>query len=95
MRDDWMGGLLAFVVAAPVMVICCGGGGILLAAVLGGIGGWLTGLGGVATVVAALGAYLLVRAIRRHSSAGAGDAVDNACCSAPDAAESGPAGNGR
>lgn len=70
MRDDSMGGLLAIVVAAPVVIVCCGGGGLLLAAILGGIGGWLTGLGGVATVIAASGVYLLVRALRRHRSAG-------------------------
>ena len=65
MRDDWMGGLLAFGVAAPVMVVCCGGGGVILAATLGGIGGWLTGLGGIAAVTAALGGLLFWREIRR------------------------------
>ena len=53
MDDKHMGGLLAFVITAPIMVICCGGGGVILAAILGGIGGWLSGLGGIATVIAA------------------------------------------
>ena len=52
MNDNHMGGLLAFIIAAPIMVICCGGGGVILAAILGGIGGWLSGLGGIATVIA-------------------------------------------
>lgn len=69
MRDDHMGGLLAFAIAAPIMVICCGGGGVILAAILGGIGGWLSGLGGIATVIAAFGTVLLVREVRRHRAA--------------------------
>jgi len=76
MDDKHMGGLLAFIIAAPIMVICCGGGGVILAAILGGIGGWLTGLGGIAAVVAAIGAALVVREIRRSGSAGVGDAPD-------------------
>ncbi|KRS13409.1 hypothetical protein [Roseovarius indicus] len=76
MDDKHMGGLLAFVIAAPIMVICCGGGGLILAAILGGIGGWLTGLGGIAAVVTAIGAALVVREIRRSGSAGVGDAPD-------------------
>ena len=27
MDDKHLGGLLAFIIAAPIMVICCGGGG--------------------------------------------------------------------
>ena len=64
MRDDFRGGLLATAIATPVVVICCGGG-VILSAILGGIGGWLTGLGGIATMVAALGAGLVVRQIGR------------------------------
>ncbi|GHE03958.1 hypothetical protein U879_21195 [Defluviimonas sp. 20V17] len=65
MRDDFHGGLLATAIAAPVVVICCGGGGVILSAILGGIGGWLTGLGGIAALTAALGAGLVVRQVRR------------------------------
>ncbi|PKP67673.1 MAG: hypothetical protein CVT86_00915 [Alphaproteobacteria bacterium HGW-Alphaproteobacteria-8] len=70
MDDKHMGGLLAFIIAAPIMVICCGGGGVILAAILGGI----------ATVVAAFGAVLLVREIRRHRAAKADGAQDETCC---------------
>ena len=80
MDDKHMGGLLAFVITAPIMVICCGGGGVILAAILGGIGGWLSGLGGIATVIAAFGAVLLVREIRRHRAAKADGAQDETCC---------------
>ena len=79
MDDKHMGGLLAFIIAAPFMVICCGGGGVILAAILGGIGGWLTGLGGIAAVVAAIGAALVVREIRRRGSAGIDGAPDETC----------------
>lgn len=72
MDDKLMGGLLAFVLAAPVVVICCGGGGVILAAILGGIGGWLSGLGGIALGLAAIGGVLLVREIRRRRSTNAG-----------------------
>ena len=68
MSDKHMGGLLAFVIAAPIMLICCGGGGVVLAAILGGIGGWLAGLGGIAMVTAAFGAVLLAREIKRRRS---------------------------
>lgn len=76
MDDKHMGGLLAFIIAAPIMVICCGGGGVILSGILGGIGGWLTGLEGIAAVVAAIGAALVVREIRRRGSAGVGGASD-------------------
>jgi hypothetical protein len=82
MDDKHMGGLLAFVIAAPIMVICCGGGGVILAAVLGGIGGRLTGLGGIAAVIAAIGAALVVREIRRRGSAGVAGAPDETCTKA-------------
>ncbi|NND43038.1 MAG: hypothetical protein HKO04_13290, partial [Silicimonas sp.] len=49
------------------------------AAILGGIGGWLTGLGGIAAVVAAIGAALVVREIRRRGSAGIDGAPDETC----------------
>jgi hypothetical protein len=42
MRDNLMGGLLAFGIATPVLVVCCGGGTALLAVVFGGIGAWLS-----------------------------------------------------
>lgn len=83
MRDDWMGGLLAFVIAAPIMVICCGGGGVILAAVLGGIGGWLTGLGGIATLIAALVAMLVWREIRRSRAMRSTAGGDEDVCCAP------------
>lgn len=82
MDDKHMGGLLAFIIAALIMVICCGGGGVILAAILGGIGGWLTGLGGIAAVVAAIGAALVVREIRRSGSAGVDCAPDETCTKA-------------
>ncbi|MDA3887370.1 MAG: hypothetical protein PF443_00935, partial [Allgaiera sp.] len=66
MRDDTMGGLIAFAIATPVVVICCGGGGILMAGILVGLGGWLTGFGGIATMVAALAAMVLLRGYRRR-----------------------------
>lgn len=85
MRDDWMGGLLAFVIAAPIMVVCCGGGGVILAAILGGVGSWLTGLGGIASVVVALVAMLVWRDIKRYRARRAvGNNDDTVCCS-PDA----------
>jgi membrane protein implicated in regulation of membrane protease activity len=65
MRDHHMGGLLAFLIAAPLMIICYAGGGVILAAILGGIGGWLTGLGGVVALLAAGIAMLIWRGIRR------------------------------
>ena len=72
MRDNLMGGLLAFAVAAPVVVVCCGGGTAVLAALFGGIGAWLSGVNGIAVLVLAGLTYLIVRALRRaetsHSS---------------------------
>ncbi|MDA7429126.1 hypothetical protein PGB28_11710 [Primorskyibacter aestuariivivens] len=88
MNDKHMGGLLAFIIAAPIMVICCGGGGVILATILGGIGGWLMGLGGIAAVVAAIGAMLVVREIRRRGSAGVGGAPDETCTKTRAAGES-------
>ena len=65
MRDDLQGGLLATLVAAPIVVICCGGGGIMLAATAAAVGGWFTGLGGLATILVAALAALTVRGIRQ------------------------------
>lgn len=65
MRDNLMGGLLAFGVAAPVLVVCCGGGAAVLAALFGGIGAWLSGMNGIAVLVLAGLSYLIVRALRR------------------------------
>lgn len=79
MSDRHMGGLMAIVIAAPIMIVCCGGGGFILAAIIGGVGGWLTGLSGIATVVAALGAFLFVRQFRRYRASLNTDA-DASCC---------------
>lgn len=65
MRDNLMGGLLAFSIAAPVLVVCCGGGTALLAAIFGGIGAWLSGFGGISIALAATLAFLVVREVRR------------------------------
>lgn len=65
MRDNLMGGLLAFGVAAPVMIVCCGGGAALIAAVFGGIGAWLSGLGGLSIALVVALAFLIVREVRR------------------------------
>jgi len=80
MRDDKgasdKSGILAILLVVPAMVICCGGGGLLLAGaagLFGALGGWLAGLGGIATVVTALGAVLIWRAIRRGRGLGAGE----------------------
>lgn len=67
MRDNLMGGLLAFVVAAPVMVVCCGGGTALLAAVFGGLGARLSGLGWIVVALVAAFAFLVVREFRRSA----------------------------
>ena len=66
MSDRHMGGFMAIVIAAPIMIVCCGGGGFILAAIFGGIGGWLSGLSGIATVVAAFAVGLLIRTLRRQ-----------------------------
>lgn len=70
MRDEFMGGLLATVIATPVVIICCGGGGVLFAAILGGIGGLLSGIGAVAALVGALAAMAIWRAVQKHRKAG-------------------------
>lgn len=78
MRDDLMGGLLATAVAAPLLIVCCRGGGILLAGIVGtvgAVGGWMSGLGGFAVLIAAAGAALTSRILRRCNF---GD-----CCAAP------------
>ena len=79
MDDKHMGGLLAFVLAAPVVVICCGGGGYVLAAILGGIGGWLSGLGGIALGLTTFGVVLIVREIRRKRSENADGSQLESC----------------
>lgn len=68
MRDNLMGGLLAFVVTAPVMVVCCGGGTALLIAVFGGLGAWLSGLGWIVVALVAALAFLVVREFRRSAN---------------------------
>ncbi|WP_299784371.1 hypothetical protein [uncultured Roseobacter sp.] len=67
MRDNLMGGLLAIGVAAPVMIVCCGGGAALIAALFGGIGAWLSGLGGLSIALVVALAFLIVREVRRAS----------------------------
>ena len=69
----------ATAIAAPIVVVCCGGGGVILAAIVGGIGGWMSGMGGLVTLIAALGAALLFRDVRRHRAAKAGGAQDETC----------------
>ncbi len=72
MRDNLMGGLLAFGIATPVVIVRCGGGAALIAAAFGGIGAWLSGLGGISiTLVAAL-AFLIFREVRRTNKRRAG-----------------------
>lgn len=73
MRDDLMGGMLATAVAAPVVMVCCGGGGVLLAGLIGAVGGWLSGLGGIAALTVAAGAALAWRSLRQRTG-------DEACC---------------
>lgn len=65
MRDNLMGGLLAFGIAAPVVVVCCGGGTAVIAALVGGVGAWLSGMNGIAMLVLAGLTFLIVRALRR------------------------------
>lgn len=69
MRDDLMGGLLATEVAAPFFILCCGGGGVVLTVIVGAVGGWLSGIGGIATLLAAAIAALTWRSLRRRSPA--------------------------
>lgn len=83
MSDRHMGGLMAVIIAAPIMIVCCGGGGFILAAIIGGVGGWLSGLGGMATVVAALGAFLFVRQIRCYRASRNPDRDAGECCCQP------------
>ena len=64
MRDNLMGGLLAFGISAPVAVVCCGGGTAVLAALFGGVGAWQSGVNGIAVLVLAGLTYLIVRALR-------------------------------
>ncbi len=68
MRDKLMGGLLAFGVATPVMIVCCGGGTALLAAAVGGLGAWLSGLGGLSVALLAALAFLVAREFRRSGA---------------------------
>lgn len=65
MRDNLMGGLLAFGIAAPVLIVCCGGGAAPLAVMFGGIGAWLSGLDGLSIALVAALAFLVVREVRR------------------------------
>ncbi len=67
MRDNLMGGLLAFGIVTPVVIVCCGGGTALLAATVGGIGTWLSGFGGISIALVAALALLVVREVRRSA----------------------------
>ena len=67
MRDNLMGGLLAFGVATPVVIVCCGGGTALLAAAFGGLGAWMSGLGWISVALVAALAFLVVREFRRSA----------------------------
>lgn len=70
MRVDLMGGLLATAFAAPVLIVCCGGGAALLAGLAGAFGGWASGLNWIAVAVAAAGAALAWRTLRRRKNSG-------------------------
>ena len=83
MSDRHFGGLMAIVITAPIMIVCCGGGGVILAAIFGGLGGWLSGLGGIATVVVTLGALLFVREYRRYRALRNPDKDAAGCCRQP------------
>ena len=81
-KENDKSGLLAVLIAVPALAICCGGGGVLLASaagLFGALGGWLTGLGGVATMIGAFGALLLVRTARRRRAAYANDPERETC----------------
>ena len=67
MRDNLMGGLLAFGVAAPDVIVCCGGGTTLLAAAFGGLAAWMSGLGWIAVALVAALTFLVVREFRRSA----------------------------
>ena len=75
MRDDMQGGALATLIAAPVMIVCRAGGGVALTAITGAVGGWISGVGGLAIMSVAAVAALTWRSLRRARSS---------CC-APDA----------
>lgn len=63
MRDSLMGGLAATILAAPLVIICCGGR-VLLSALVGTVGGWLTGYGMIAIGLAAAALALVWRSMR-------------------------------
>lgn len=65
MRDDIQGGVLATLIAAPLMIVCCGGGGIALARIIGAVGGWMSGAGGLVAALVAAAAALAWRIGRR------------------------------
>jgi len=52
-------------IAAPVVIVCCDAGGTILAALTAAIGGWLSGFGGLLTVLLAVAAALTVRSLWR------------------------------
>jgi len=64
-----IGKVAAYLGVGAVLVACCRGSLLTfaaVAAVLGAIGGWMTGLGGVAVLLAGVAALLLYRARRRQ-----------------------------
>ena len=67
MRDNLMGGLLAFGVAAPVVIVCCGGGIALFATALSGLAAWMSGLGWITLALVVALALLVVRGFRRFA----------------------------
>ena len=68
MRGDMQGGVLATLIAAPVMIVCCAGGGVALTAITGAVGGWISGVGGVAIMSVSVVAALTWRSLRRARS---------------------------
>ena len=69
MRDKWMAGLTAYAVAFPIALLCCGGGALLLSASIGAIGGWFSGLSGVALLVAAGFSAVLFKELKKRRAA--------------------------
>lgn len=79
MRDDIQGGVLATLIAAPLLIVCCGGG-VALAAILGAIGGWIGGVGGLIVVLTAVAAPIWRRRWHVRSSCCQTDAAPDGEC---------------
>ena len=67
MRDNLMGGLLAYGVAAPIVIVCCGGGTALFAAAFSGLAARMSALGWITVALVAALAFLVVREFRRFA----------------------------